>query len=136
MTFSSGKVRFGQFFCFFGLWSQSADQLTIHSVAGFLSFLIPQSPLSHLKDYSIGYDKNIKNLSGGERFWELARMCNIFESFSSGVGFWELARICIFFQVMEVTLVEPPSPLRSVSSSSSTTRRRDTTNHHSNSNNR
>jgi len=38
------------FFAVVGLWSLSADKLTIHS--GFYKPTIPQSPPSHLQDYS------------------------------------------------------------------------------------
>ncbi len=40
-------------------------------------------------DYTIGYEIFFFLMSDGERFWELARMCNIFGSFSSG-GCWIL----------------------------------------------
>jgi hypothetical protein len=43
------------FYFFVGLWSQSADKLTIHSIpciAGFYKPTIPQSLPSHLRDYS------------------------------------------------------------------------------------
>jgi hypothetical protein len=44
------KTETVDFFVFVGLWSQSADKLTIHS--GFYKPTIPQSPPSHLQDYS------------------------------------------------------------------------------------
>ena len=43
------------FFFVVGLWSQSADKLTIHSIPCswiFYKPTIPQSPSSHLRDYS------------------------------------------------------------------------------------
>jgi hypothetical protein len=53
------KIIFQQYFFFFflafGFWSQSADKLTIHSLpcSWILKPTIPQSPPSHLQDYSI-----------------------------------------------------------------------------------
>ncbi len=49
------KKLFFFFFFFVGLWSQSADKHTIHSIPWswiFYKPTIPQSPPSHLRDYS------------------------------------------------------------------------------------